>query len=626
MPDGSLWTETVPQGPQDGSSQSNPYSSVINQDIYVKTYRLQSYADLTVNLLPGLDFRSLGSVYMNYGTGLAWANKNATGDGIVSKGVYNTSTFIDLLSENTLNYAKTIKDHSLSVLVGFTAQQTKTSADRVTGLDYPSDDIRTLNNASSIDKSNTFGTKNTVGLLSYLGRFLYSYKNRYLLSASFRMDGSSYFGTGNKWGSFPAVSAGWVASEEKFLKDINWLSRLKIRASYGVSGNNRILDFGYIDLLYSSNYGFGAGNGSLASGQATSSSIIANSNLTWESTFQKNIGFDLSIFKNRINLSMDVYESKTDRLLLQQAALGFTGVPVYWNNIGSLQNRGIEIDLNTNNIVNKNFRWSTSFNFSRTVNKILELGKEAFLLNQGERTEVYRNKVGDPLVQFYGFKTDGIWLSQAEIDAAKLKGLTSNLSNYFIPGGLKIADVNGDNVIDNNDRTIIGNPYPSFTWGITNQLKYKSFDLSFTIQGVQGGDLINGDPNYVEVKKTNRAYNTNRWLSPANPGDGKTPYSSNGYNWMLTDYVVQDGSYYSLREINLGYRLPENFAKRIGLTSLRFYVAAQNLYFHMASSYKGLNPEGRFQSGPYGSSLIDGYQRGSFPIPKTFVFGLNIIF
>ena len=183
---------------------------------------------------------------------------------------------------------------------------------------------------------------------------------------------------------------------------------------------------------------------------------------------------------------MDIYESKTDRLLLQQAAMGFTGVPVYWNNIGSLQNRGIEIDLNTNNIVNKNFKWSTSFNFSRTVNKILELGKEAFLLNQGERTEVYRNKVGDPLVQFFGFKTNGIWLSQAEIDGAKAKGLTSNLSNYFIPGGLKIADVNGDNVIDNNDRTIIGNPYPSFTWGITNQLKYKSFDLSFTIQGVKG--------------------------------------------------------------------------------------------------------------------------------------------
>ena len=626
MPDSSFWTETVATGPQDGSAQNNPYSSVQSQDIYVKTYRIQSSADLNVTILKGLTFRSFGAIYYNTNNGLSWANANATGDGIVSKGVYSNGNYINLISENTLNYNKILGNHSFNFLVGYTAERTNTLTNQVTGLNFPSDNIRTLNTAATIDASGTNGSTNQVGLTSYLSRVMYSYKNKYLFAASFRSDGSSYFGPGHKWGSFPAISLGWVATEEKFLSNISWLNKLKVRASYGTTGNNRILDFGYLDLLYPGSYVSGAGNGAISSGQVSSSTILGNPDITWETTFQKNFGLDVSLFNRRINLTMDVYESKTDRLLLQQAAQAFTGVPFFWNNIGSLQNRGIELDLNTVNIQNKNFRWSTSINFSKTVNKILELGKEAYLLNQGERAEIYKNEVGSPLVQFFGFKTNGVWLSQAEIDAEKAKGLTSSLTNVFVPGGLKLVDLNGDNVIDNNDRTNIGSPYPKFSWGMSNSLKYKSFDLSFTLQGVQGGQLINGDPNYVEIKKTNRAYNTNRWLSPMFPGDGKTPYSSNGFNWLLTDYVIEDASYFALREINFGYIMPESWANKVGMKSLRIYVSGQNLYYHMADSYRGLNPEGRFQTGNYKTSLIDGYQRGTFPIPKTLIFGLNITF
>ncbi len=625
MPDGSLW---VPTGTSDpfSSAQNTPRSSVLNQDVDSKEYRLQSAADLTIKILPGLEFKTLASAYINYTNQLNWANRNATADGVVSKGVYIDNTYIDLLSENTFNYKKVAGDHSFTALAGFTYQRTDISRQQTTGLDYPSDDIRTLNNATSVDKAGTFGTKNQIGLISYLGRVNYSYKGKYLLTANFRADGSSYFAPGNKWGYFPSVSAGWIVSDEAFMSNVSWIDKLKFRASYGVSGNNRIQDWAFLDLMQSNNYPLGSGNGNSSTGQGSSPTIAGNGNVTWESTFQTNLGLDAAFLKNRLNLSVDVYTSKTDQLLLQQSAMDFTGVPQFWNNIGSLRHEGLEVELSSTNILTKQFKWTTSANFSMVRNEIIELGQEAYLLNQGERTEVYQNKVGDPLIQYLGYKTDGVWLSQADIDAAKAKGLTSSLSNVFIPGGLKLVDVNGDNVLDTKDRTIIGNPYPDFTWGLTNNFNYKSFDFTFTFQGVQGGELINGDANYNESRRMMRVFTNNRWLSPMNPGDGKTPYSTAGFNWMLTDYVVENASYWALRDLNFGYTLPGKVAKAMKMSSLRLYFAAQNLYFHMADNYRALNPEGRSNGGPYASTLIDGYQRGSFPVPKTFVFGIDLNF
>jgi len=401
---------------------------------------------------------------------------------------------------------------------------------------------------------------------------------------------------------------------------------LKLRGSYGVTGNNRITDFAFVDLLYAANYAFGGGTGTTTSGQAPSRDILSNEDITWERTFQYNGGIDISLFRNAITLSVDVYESKTDQLLLKQNTMAFTGVPQTWNNIGRLRNRGFEIELTTTNFRKRNFKWTTSANLAHNQNKILELGSENFFLNQGERTELYMNRVNDPLIQFFGYKTNGVWLSQAEIDAAKAAGLTSNLSNLFVPGGLKLVDVTGDKIIDDRDRVVTGSPYPDFTWGITNNITYKAFDLSFMFQGVQGGQLVNGDPNYNETKRYNKNYNTNRWLSPMFPGDGKTPYSTVGFNWMLTDYVIEDASYYALREVIIGYTLPQRAVKAIHLNSARFYFSAQNVYFHTAGNYRGINQEARFTTGPYNTPLVDGYQRGSFPMPKTFLFGIDINF
>jgi hypothetical protein len=371
----------------------------------------------------------------------------------------------------------------------------------------------------------------------------------------------------------------------------------------------------------------GSGTGSPVAGLSPNPTIQSNSDITWETTNQFNIGLDLSFIKNRINLNIDAYQSETDALLLYQPSMAFTGVTQAITNIGSMNNKGIEIELSTTNIKNKNFKWTTQANFSHTENKVNELGAEQYIRTLGERNEVYQAKPGDPLIQYYGFKTDGVWLSQAQIDEAKAAGITSSLANLFLPGGLKLVDVNGDKKIDNDDRTIIGNPYPDFIWGMTNVFTYKAFDFSFSLQGSQGGELINGDANYNETKRYNTHYNENRWVSAMFPGDGKTPYDTTGFNWMLTDYVVEDASFVALREVSLGFTMPSEYVNKFGLNGLRLYLSGQNLYYYSPDSYRGINSEGRSTSGAfYGSALIDGYQRGAFPIARTVIFGLEVNF
>lgn len=627
MPDGSVFSSAGTLA-LSSSNNNSPYSIAETESVVTNDFRVLSSADLTYTILPGLTFKTLLSAYVNYTTGLDFSKSNSGSAGAVSRGVYTNKLFVDLLNENTFHYTKEFKDHSINILAGFTAQKTNLNNQQTTGLNYQSDNITTLNTALFIDQPNTYNTTNQIGLLSYLGRIMYSYKNKYLLSASYRADGSSYFATGHKWGTFPSISLGWVASKEKFLQNVTWINNLKFRGSYGATGNNRIVDFAFVDLLYAANYPTGAGNGTATQGLLPSTSVLSNPNITWETTRQYNSGMDVTLFKNFITLSLDVYQSKTDKLLLSQAALGITGVPQAWNNIGRLQNNGIELEITTNNIRNKNFKWTTSANIAHTQNKLLQLGNETYLLNTGERQDVYINQVGGPLIQYYNFKTDGIWLSQAAVNAAQAKGMTSTLSGYFAPGALKFVDANGDGKIDLNDRMVIGNPYPNFTWGITNNFSSHGFDLSFTMQGVQGGQVLNGDAYYNESRKYNRSFSQNRWISPANPGDGKTPYFTNGYtnSWTQSDYIVQDASYYALREVLLGYTLPVRVNKRIGMNAVRFYFSAQNLYYHMAKNYKGVNPEAKNSGGAYASPLMDGYQRGAFPINKTFLFGIDLNF
>ncbi|WGQ09805.1 TonB-dependent receptor [Pedobacter gandavensis] len=625
MPDGTTWNSNGPVEPF-ATSNNTPASIAGRENRSQENYRMLGGGDLSINILKGLIFKtSVGGYYTNQENS-TFTLSNARKDGDVNEATIYNKQYLDFLWENTLNYTLTKGNHHFTGLLGYTTQQTKIKESNLVGRNFPTDNFKTLNQAGQIDQALTKTLEDRVGLISYLGRMTYDYKNKYLFSASFRTDGSSYFAKGQKYGSFPAVSAGWGIGKEDFMKNVNWVSNLKLRASYGATGNNNIPSFSFVNLLYPGNYSFGSGTGSVGLGLSPNSDVLANPDITWERTFEFNSGIDFGFFQDRFSLTLEYYNAVTDRLLYKQSTQSFSGSFEYINNAGKIRNQGLELEFSANTIKNKNFSWTTSFNIAGNRNKLLELGGEPFQYNYGERNEIYAAIVGRPAIQFFGYKTDGIWTSQEEINVAKASGQTSTLSKYFAAGGLKYVDVNGDQKIDVNDRVIIGSPFPDFTWGINNAFKYKGFDLNIMIQGVQGGSVINGDANYNESRKYNKNFTENRWISAAYPGDGKTPYYTNGENWLLTDYVIEDASYAALRNIIIGYALPNKIAKKLGVNGVRLYSSIDNVLYLMGKSYRGINPEARTTSSAYASPLVSGYQRGAFPIARTYTFGLDVNF
>ena len=625
MPDGSSWTSSGPVEPF-ATSNNTPLSIAARETRDQQTYRMLGSGDISIKFLPNLIFKSSVGGYFSQQENNTFTKSNAEKDGDVNEAIVYTKNYLDVLFENTLNYNLTRGNHNFTGLLGFTTQQTMIKESNMVGRNFPTDEFETLNQAAQIDQALTRTLKDRIGLISYLGRFTYDYKSKYLLALSYRMDGSSYFAKGQKYGSFPAVSAGWGIAKEDFMKDVTWLSNMKLRASYGATGNNKIESFAFQNLLYPGNYTFGSGTGDVNLGLAPNANVLANPNITWERTFEFNTGLDLGFMKDRFGLTLEYYNSNTEKLLYKRATQSFSGSFEYFDNSGRVKNQGVEIEFTSNNIRNDKFQWTTALNFSANRNRLLELGGEPFQYNYGERNEIYAAIVGQPAIQFFGYKTNGVWISQAQIDEAKAGGQTSTLAKYYATGGLKFVDVNGDNKIDVNDRTTLGTPFPDFTWGINNSFKYKGFDLNILIQGVQGVQVINGDANYNESRRYNENFNKNRWISAANPGDGKTPYYTNGENWLLTDYVIEDGSYAAIRNVILGYTLPAKFTKKFGVKGLRIYSSADNVVYLMGSSYRGINPEARTTSSQYASPLIDGYQRGAFPISRTYTFGIDVNF
>ena len=615
------------------SADNSPMQWINNEFKNQYDYRLQASAYLNIDFTNELSFKTSNSAYTAFSETHAYRNYEAQRPNETSRGTYSNKLRLDLLSENTLNYAKIFnKRHNVAALLGFTAQKTTNKYAQIEGTDFPTDKIHTINAAGKITAPFIDGNLNQAGtytlmdeetLLSFLGRVNYSFDDKYLASVAFRSDGSSKFGPEDKWGVFPSVSAGWRLSEEAFMKKYDWLNQLKLRGSWGVTGNKEIANYVYTSKFESVKYSFGSGSGNLTSGVGNLEKYIPNKKISWEQTSEWNFGLDLSLFDSRVNLTIDHYNAESIKLLLEQPVMYITGYSNLFNNVGKVQNKGYEFELSLYPIKTKDFVWNLVGNLSANKNKLVELSSgDSEIISSGERQILWIAKVGQPAIQYYGWKSIGVWDTIEEINE------NPHRASGDVPGGLRLYDAvdNGDNKIDESDYVALGTPFPDFTWGITNNIKYLNFDFTFLIQGSQGGQICNGDSYYNEVRRYDKNYVTNRWLSPEHRGDGMTPYYQKGVNVWLTDFVLEDASYAVLRNMSLGYTFNQKLCNKMGLGSLRVYLAGENLYWWMSDGYKGINPEARYTNSDWASPFIDGYQRGGFPSQRTFSLGLDLVF
>lgn len=610
------------------TSNNNPLSILNNTSGGSESFQTIGNAYFDVELAKGLNFRTSNGYNFRFQPSYTFSNANATKDGEEAEATYKSTLSLDLLTENILSYNWNRNGHAVSLMAGYTAQKTRVDYVSLQGTGFPTNNVHTLNAATVFTLINSSGNMATGTeesprrlLESYLSRVNYSFQDKYLFSASLRLDRNSRFREGYRNGWFPSTSLGWRISEEKFMSNIHWLDMLKVRASYGATGNDRIDDYAAWNLVSSSNYVFGEGNGSLVGGMSNTSEVRASEQIGWEQTDEWNYGVDFSILGNRVNVTLDTYYSLTRQLLMERSVPSFTGFSEEWSNIGRIRNRGAELTVDFMPVRSPRFEWTVSANIATNDAIMLELNGQQRIISYGERDEQYLAEVGSAPIQFYGFKTIGVWNSQAEINANP-----HFATGVDVPGGLRVLDADGNGILDDNDRVAIGSPYADFTWGFNNTFKFRNFDLAIMIQGSQGGEVFNGDGYYNESLKWNKAYVKNRWVSAASPGDGKTPYYNNGVTLMTTDYFIEDASYACLRSVTLGYTFSKQAAQRLNLGGLRAYVSGNNLLYFWSSEYRGINPESRVTSGNYEQPLVGGYQRGGYPITSTVTLGLDLKF
>lgn len=516
------------------------------------------------------------------------------------------------LFEATANYTGKVGKHNFNGLIGYTAQKQTEDAVSISANNFPNNLVTTLN-AGVVTSAGTFVEK--FSLLSYLGRLNYAFDNKYFASFTVRSDGSSRFGNKNKWGLFPSASIGWVVSDEGFFKRMEAIDFLKLRLSYGVSGNNAIPNYGSIGLLQGTEYVFGD-NYVTGLVQSTNS----NSDLSWETSQQWDLGLELMLFDNRISLTGDLYQKTNEDLLLQVNIPTVYGFGSALQNIGKVRNRGIELGLSTVNTTG-GFQWKTDVNFFLNRNKVLALGPsgDPIISSTYGGSPTHITQVGSPIGQFFGYIWEGVYNSEEEIAAHP--SLPSD-----VPGSPIIKDVNGDGEITTDDRTIIGSNHPDFMYGINNKFLFKNFDLSVFVQGVTGMDIMNIGKRQTMIltARTNQLGEArNRWRSPENPGNGIVP-SANidiyGVRRDVSTFYVEDGSYFRVRDITLGYTLDKKWSNSLGIDQARIYLSANNPF--TISHNTGYNPE----VSTYHNSLTPGTEDYNYPTNKSYIFGISLNF
>lgn len=616
------------------NSRINPIVAIkneLNNNIYTY-FNANGYLD--INLAKGLKFRNIVGYSKNATQGDVFNNsRSRSGNPVTTTlGVNGSQLFNDRanwLTENTLTYAKKSGKHSFDVMAGLSLQYEDFlySLTRMQQIPYENLGMSGLDQGAFYSMS-TY--RNEWSLMSAYGRLNYNYSGKYYITATMRGDGSSKFSEENRWGYFPAVSLMWRLSGEKFMKPLSFIDDAKLRLSWGSAGNNRVGEYASLAQITAERpdkYYFGG-----VPVIGTAKTIMGNPALKWETTEHSNLGLDLLMFNKRVSLTTEIYLKRTKDLLLNAQLPGSSGYLTSFKNIGSVENKGLEITLNTTNIKTPGFSWNTNFNIAFNRNKVLGLTENqqnlvstVFWEYSRDTQPAYIARVGEPVGLMYGYVYQGTY---------KPEEFTQTGNNYFLkdniaypgtrtnvrPGDMKYKDLNDDGIIDANDRTIIGNGVAKHTGGINNMFNYKNFDLSVFFQWSYGNDILNANKymfeRYFMPNSNMYAVYSNRWTTENPTSD--IPRANEGSGSYYSTYGIEDGSYLRLKTLALGYNLPAKTLSKLALQNLRFYVSAQNLW--TLTNYSGMDPEVSTRN----TALTPGFDFSAYPRATTITFGLNM--
>lgn len=602
-----------------GDPRDNPYAIATERknNVVSDLFQANFYGELDIT--NHLTFRTtFGANTYNSRNGLYISTALNAGRNVGGSARVNANKNTDVISENYFTYNRNVNDiHDFTLMGGYSYQSFTNEFWGASSSEFVSDDFLWWNlGGGSVPNNSSSWSKSE--LSSYYGRFNYKLYDRYLFTFNARYDGSSRFAKNEKWAFFPSGAVAWNIAEESFMEDAETVSQLKLRASYGITGNQAIGP-------YQSLARFGTVY-TIIDGRpvnAVRPTSVANDNLTWESTAQLDIGLDLGLFDQRVYLVADYYQMKTTDLLFSLPLPEYSGFPSMTDNIGSVQNTGFEFALSTVNLQGE-LTWSTDLNVSINRNEVLELpdGNDIrYSANPGHMVgfgDTHILREGEPVGVFYGYQYDGVYQ----------EGDTFLPGGGFeqAPGGEKFVDISDDGELGSDDRTIIGNPHPDFIWGMNNSFSYKNFDLNFFIQGSQGNDIYSFTLMELELmggvaNSTTQALD--RW-TPTNT-DTDIPRANSGRARISSDRFIMDGSYVRMKNISLGYVLPDYILQPIGIDRVRLYVSGQNLF--TITGYRGYDPEVNYNSGGNTNSNRNlGLDYGSYPNAKSYTVGLQVTF
>ncbi|WP_257018427.1 SusC/RagA family TonB-linked outer membrane protein [Winogradskyella pacifica] len=581
----------------------NPLASTDGLDREYNNERFLGNIYLEAKFLENFKYRFNYGIDNSNGIFDSFLDPFRTGFGVAigGQGISNTDKKSYYIVENTLSFNKRFNKHTVEALVGSVAQKFSYENSSIQTRNFASASVTTPNGGSELFDASAW--KSERANASFLSRVNYSFDDKYLLTANFRADGSSVFGPNQRWGYFPSFSVGWRVSNENFMKEDSFINDFKIRAGWGIVGNDNINAYSYLGRVGSgANYPFGG-----AAQPGTYPASIENLELKWEESEQTNIGFDLTMFDNRVNLTADAYIKKTNDLLLNAPLPTATGFDNAIRNIGEIQNKGIEFALNTVNIQTESLSWKTGFNISFNRNEVISLVGQELLQGgiTGGRGEASLVREGEPLGSLYGYIFGGVDPTTGDAYYVDKDG-----NSTFTPSA--------------DDRTIIGDANPDFFYGITSNLNYKGFGLFVFLQGSQGNDMLNvtriDTEGMIDPKNQSIAV-LNRWRQPGDITDIPRASFGNSDNSRVSTRFIEDASYLRFKTITLSYDLPQTIIDKLGITALKIYGTGENMF--TITDYSGFDPEVNAFGG---SNTVQGIDFGTYPQTRNVIFGINATF